>query len=362
MRKLVAIAWKDIQVRFSSPMEWLFFLILPLVFTVVLAAATGGGDSRVRLVVADQAQSASSTRLLGILRASRGIRVDMLDLGRAEAELQSRRTTALLAIPADFDPAAADQGKAVLDLRLLPSSTDGLAAQRVVQAAADRFAEGAGGQAPDTELVRGTSGSTAEDVEYNPAANSSAGQLITWVFIPLLAISALLAFERQKGTLRRQLVSPTPRSLILLGTIAGQVAAAIVQMLLLVVFGVVVMKLPWGREPGALAVMLLSTALAGAALGTFLGSLVRSEAQANGLSIMIGMVMALLGGCWYPLDLFPRTVQTAVKVLPTTWAMQGLLDVVARGQGIAAVTLPALVLLGFAVVFFAVGSWRFRAA
>src|SRR5882724_2065042 len=109
MRKLAAIAWKDIQVRFSSPMEWLFFLILPLVFTVVLAAATGGGDSRVRLVVADLAHSASSARLLGILRASQGIRVDTLDLGPAEAELRSRRTTALLVIPSNFDPAGEDQ-------------------------------------------------------------------------------------------------------------------------------------------------------------------------------------------------------------------------------------------------------------
>jgi ABC-2 type transport system permease protein len=211
-------------------------------------------------------------------------------------------------------------------------------------------------------LVSIANASTPEDVEYDPAANSSAGQLITWVFIPLLGIAALFAFERQKGTLRRLLASPTPKATFLLGTIAGQVATALVQMLLLVVFGAVVMKLPWGRDPAALAVMLVSTALAAASLGTFLGTIVKSEAQANGLSIMIGMVMALLGGCWYPLDLFPRTVQSAVKVLPTTWAMQGLLDVVSRGQGIAAVALPAGVLLGFAAAFFVIGTWRFRAA
>ena len=112
------------------------------------------------------------------------------------------------------------------------------------------------------------------------------------------------------------------------------------------------MKLPWGREPGALALMLVSSALAAAAMGTCLGKLVRSEGQANGLSVMIGMIMALLGGCWYPLDLFPGTVQTAVKVLPTTWAMQGLLDVVSRGQGLTAAALPAGIPLAFAAFSF----------
>ena len=31
MRKLIAIIFKDTLVRFTSPVEWLFFLILPVV-------------------------------------------------------------------------------------------------------------------------------------------------------------------------------------------------------------------------------------------------------------------------------------------------------------------------------------------
>jgi ABC-2 type transport system permease protein len=75
---------------------------------------------------------------------------------------------------------------------------------------------------------------------------------------------------------------------------------------------------------------------------------------------MAGMVMALLGGCWYPLELFPKAMQTIVQVLPTTWAMRGLLNIVLRGQGLASVLLPAAVLLGFALVFFGIGVARFR--
>lgn len=381
MRKLVAIAWKDTLVRFSSPMEWLFFLILPVIFTVVLSATTGRGDSRARFVVVDEAQTAASAQLLRSLTAARGVRIDSLSLAKGEAEFRARRAPALLVIPAGFSALALEQGRAELDLRLQPSNTGALTAGRVLRSVVDRFDSAAAIARSRTamsyeaafadaftameaarSLVSVANASTPEEVEYDPAANSSAGQLITWVFIPLLGIAALLAFERQKGTLRRLLVSPTTKATFLLGTIAGQVATALMQMLLLVVFGSVVMKLPWGRDPGALAVMLVCTALAAASLGTFLGTFVKTEAQANGLSIMIGMVMALLGGCWYPLDLFPGTLQTAVKVLPTTWAMQGLLDVVSRGQGIAAVMLPAGVLLGFAAAFFAIGSWRFRAA
>ena len=137
--------------------------------------------------------------------------------------------------------------------------------------------------------------------------------MITWVFIPLLGISAMFAYERQKGTLRRPLTTPTRRPTYLLGAVSGQVATALVQMLLLVAFGAIVLHLDWGQSPAALAAMLITSALAAAALGTTLGTFVKTEAQAGGLSMMLGMVMALLGGCWYPIELFPPFVQTAAR-------------------------------------------------
>jgi ABC-2 type transport system permease protein len=170
----------------------------------------------------------------------------------------------------------------------------------------------------------------------------------------------MFAYERQRGTLRRILTTPTHKATYLFGTIFGQVLTALVQMSLLVGFGILVMKLNWGRDPAGLAVMLVTSALAAAALGTTLGTFVKTEGQASVLSILSGMVLALLGGCWYPLELFPRVVQHIVKILPTTWAMQGMLDLVLRGQGLTAILPVAGILLGFAAIFFTLGIWRFK--
>jgi ABC-2 type transport system permease protein len=208
--------------------------------------------------------------------------------------------------------------------------------------------------------VTESKGSTKESIDYNPRTNSSAGQMITWVFIPLIGICGMFAFERQQGTLRRLLTTPTRKSTYLLGTIIGQGLTALVQMLLLITFGIFVMKLNWGSQPLALAVMMVTSVLAAVALGTTLGTFVKTESQASGLSIIAGMVMALLGGCWYPLELFPQTVQSIVKILPTTWAMRGMLDIVLRSQGLTAILPTAGILLGFAVLFFTVGIWRFK--
>ena len=91
-----------------------------------------------------------------------------------------------------------------------------------------------------------------------------------------------------------------------------------------------------------------------------LGTFVKTEAQASGVSIMLGMVMALLGGCWYPIELFPQAVRNAVVVLPTTWAMQGMLDILLRGQGVVAILPVAGVLFGFTLLFFVIGILAFK--
>jgi ABC-2 type transport system permease protein len=75
---------------------------------------------------------------------------------------------------------------------------------------------------------------------------------------------------------------------------------------------------------------------------------------------MAGMVMALMGGCWYPLELFPPVIQQVAKIFPTTWAMQGMLDILLRGQGVLGILPIAGVLLGFAALFFVIGIWRFK--
>jgi len=395
MRKILAIIWKDAIIRFASPIELLFYLVLPILFTMLLAGGTGGpADSRVGLVVVDQANSALSQQLVATLQKSSSVRPELLSLDAAQSQFKSRAADAVLILPVDFNTTTLESGGIKLQLLQQPNDLNALVAGRAVNAAAESvssavrtalisvqqaekikpFASAAVRQAyfeqsltdaerqmeavPDRLLL--TRANTEDSIDYNAAADSSAGQLITWVFIPLLSISSLFAYERNQGTLRRLLTTPTERATFLLGTITGQVLTALVQMFILVGFGIWVMKLDWGHDMAGLAVILVSCALAGAAIGTTMGTFIKTEGQANGLSILLGMVMALMGGCWYPLELFPPFIQTVVHALPTTWAMQGMLDLVLRGQGLMAILPNAGVLLGFAIFFFAVGVWRFR--
>ncbi len=74
------------------------------------------------------------------------------------------------------------------------------------------------------------------------------------------------------------------------------------------------------------------------------------------------MVLAALGGCWWPSEVMPRWLWSAAHVLPTPWAMDGLHALISFGRGVEAAVVPAAVLLGFAALFAALGSRLLRVA
>jgi ABC-2 type transport system permease protein len=313
MRKIIAIIWKDILVRFAGRSEWLFFIVLPVVFTFIIGGGFGsvpGSDNRLLLLVADNAHSTLSTALLAALEKSPTVRTEVRSQTEAEKAFKNNQAPALLIIPANFD------AKLELELQMPPNNLNGQATGRVVSAVASEIglattvaqnslAEAERRRPFDNDTARQeyftasftqartllTSASnrlevthpqTPQRTRYNPAAQASAGQLITWLIIPLLSISALFAYEQAGGTLRRLLTMPTPQATFLLGTISGQVAMALVQMALLVLFGAFAMRLDWGQSPGALALMLCATALVGAALGTMLGTFIKTSTRPTG--------------------------------------------------------------------------------
>jgi ABC-2 type transport system permease protein len=395
MSKLFAIIKKDTILRFTSPMEWLFFLVLPIVFIYIISGGTTqNSDPRLQLTVVDQANSVLSAALVEELAKSTAVRPVLSNYDQAINEFEQLKVSAVLIIPTEFNDLSLNAGKASLELRKQPNSLDGLAVEQAVQLAINRvtslaevarvstehagkyqlfesevekqafyqqaFAQAQTLLAEAPERLTTIAGTTEDPIQYDPKANSTAGQIITWVFIPLIGLSAMFAFERANGTLRRLLVTPTSKAAYLGATILGQVLTALVQMTLLVVFGSVVMKMNWGQSPAALVMVMVASALSAAALGTMLGTLVRSESQANGLSTMIGMLLAMMGGCWYPIELFPAGIRNAAQALPTYWAMQGFLDIAVRGQGPTGVAQECAVLLGFALVFFTVGILSFK--
>ncbi len=395
MTKILSIIKKDFRLYFASPVSLIFFIVLPIVFTAVLAGTTGAfGGGAIVLNFVDQANSPLSASLVDILREQENLELEPVDLAAAQAKFEDGQLETYVVIPVDFNREGLLKGELSVQFFQQPNRTT---SQTIYQALRLALTKLTSAQAKLESIMQAYQGldpavdsqaleqladqlqieiqqelaeaptrlsesisQVGDEIVYDPFISSSAGQLITWVFIPLVGISGAMAFERERSTLKRLLTTPTSRLTYFSATIFGQVLISLLQVTLLMVFGALVLKAPWLNRPFPTFLLLLAFSLASAGLGAFLGSLVKTENQASGISTSVGMIFALLSGAWFPIELFPEVMQNAAKVFPTYWGMQGLKDILISSKPIEQILPTVGILLGFAVVFLALGMIFFK--
>lgn len=180
-------------------------------------------------------------------------------------------------------------------------------------------------------LYRGTATDSAA-VSVRTSTVGNGGKSVLNYFAPSIAIVFLfigsglgmrsLLMERATGTLARLVAAPLrPRSIVW-----GKLLAIAVTGLssILVVWGVTsaVFGARWGAPLGVLLMCLGATA-AMCGLATFLTSFARSPQEAFAASLIVGLVLALLGGNLLPPGALPEFLQVFSLGTPNGWALVG---------------------------------------
>jgi ABC-2 type transport system permease protein len=75
---------------------------------------------------------------------------------------------------------------------------------------------------------------------------------------------------------------------------------------------------------------------------------------------VIGIALAMLGGCMWPLSIVSSLMRQLGHVAPHAWAVDGWTSVLARHGGLAAISGDLAILCGYAAVVFAFATVRFR--
>jgi ABC-2 type transport system permease protein len=156
------------------------------------------------------------------------------------------------------------------------------------------------------------------------------------------------------------LTTPTHRATVIGGHVLAMFLVVFLQQVLLVAVGQIFFGVDYLQAPLATLAMMVALSLWAASLGLLIGALAKAEEQVITWSLIAMFLFAALGGAWFPLEFAGEAFATIGHVTPTAWAMDGLQNVVVRGQGLASVLLPAGILLAYAAAFFGIAVWQFR--
>lgn len=402
IKQILAIAYKETRLWLQVPGNWLTILLVPFAFIAILGSVFGGSTPVFTIYAANEDQGDLGANVIKLLEDLPNLEVELL-ASRAEADQRVGKGERMAAavVPADFSDAVKTEAGGTIWLIIDPArqANAGLVAglvkaalsKMLVDASIEREMSGMiadiksdnlGGTSSfdfDTFIRAGVKGMVAKqvnaaldnpliDLEKQPVSTSAnpieatrlgglvPGYTLMFLFFLLSHIATAVVEERSAGSLRRLLVTPASRAVILAGKMLPFFFIAIGQMLFMLLVSSWVFKMSLGYSPLALAIIILATALSVATLGILVASLVKNESQAGGLTVLVVLVMSVISG----------SVSDNIQIMginmltPHYWARQGLLNVLQRGMGPEGVWLQAGVLLGLSVIFFVIGARRFK--
>ena len=196
--------------------------------------------------------------------------------------------------------------------------------------------------------------------------------LFGYFFVYLLTGISFLR-ERIGGTLERLLGTPVTRGEIVVGYSLGFSTFAAVQTLLLTLFilnSVVVpaigplpsftigLGVTSAGAPSLAFLVALLLSIGAVNLGIFLSTFARTELQILQFIPLVIVPQILLGGVFWPVDRLPDVLNAIAQVLPLTYAVDALREVMLKGADLtsAAVQVDLAVLAGIALFFVVLAS------
>jgi len=402
------IALKELRLFTRDRVAVMWALLFPFFFVLLfnfLLAGVGTADERLVLHLATEETSGLSIRIIDALETK-----DPSMLGPGEPQIvwepdyaaayqavQNGELEGFLAFPADFSEGVhmgygsrlevvADSGATNMRATL-SSLAQAIAARVGAQQVASRAAMGlimeqSGGQTAGTAALMPQMAAlfTAEDSQavrqsliafpveqvgevegMNPANYVIPGYLVMFVFFTAALGAEDIVRERQNHTLERLLSSSVRRESILGGEYLGTAIKGLIQITIFWIVGIFAFHLDMGASPAGVITLSLLMVLMSSAFALMLATLVRTQRAASSLGVLLSLVMAPLGGCWWPLFITPQWMQFLSKVTPHGWANSGFNKLMVFGGDFGAIIPEITALAVFTVIFAALAVWRFRA-
>jgi len=404
MRRVLLLALNDLRQTSKDRPALFWMIILPIAF-VYLFGSFGGerGPLRIALGVSDEDRSFLSRAVTEALRQE-GFHVSEIQLAGADstaagaaaagAAASAPAPPRTLTLPAGLEDSLALGGRAGLDYRVSEAASaeaSVLAELHVQRAILQTLAQlieaapapapaggGAGADAraplvfdaafqerftriqarPRTIQVEAETAGKGRPVPRGMRQSLPATIILFMLVNTSIYGGITLVVEKQEGILARIASLPVTRGQIIGGKLLGGVLIALFEAALLLIAGKLLFRAPLGGSVLGLAVVLLGFALVCGSLALFWGAVLRRAEQALVLALVSSLFLGALGGCWWPLEVVPRWMQTVGHLSPAAWAMDGLHAVISFGAGAGAVLLPLLVLLLYAgVLAFLATRW-----
>jgi len=170
------------------------------------------------------------------------------------------------------------------------------------------------------------------------------------LFFSFLLTGISFLRERSQGTMERLMASPVSRLDIVVGYLFGFFIFALTQTVIILLFTIYVLDVHYSGDLWQIFVFQIVIITGAVNLGIFISTFARNEFQMVQFIPLIIIPQLFLCGVLWPVEQMPDYLQWLSRILPLTYAVDGLRDIMLAGKSLLDVWFELSVLVGFAVI------------
>jgi ABC-2 type transport system permease protein len=351
MKQFLSFIRKEFCHIFRDPRTMLILLLMPVILVVLFGYAVTTEIRRSPVAVWDQRNDYLSGQMIHRLRASEYFELHRMIGSEAEAGELFRRGAIRLAL---IIPPA----HAASPLHIISDATDPNEATLLTHYVAALLTPspppGAGNLKAGVTLL------------YNPQMKG-AYQFVPGVMgLILMLICAMMTSvgivrEKETGTMEVLLVSPLSPATIILAKAVPYLLVSLLNIATVLLLSHFLLDVPIRGSLAALLALSTLYALVSLCLGLLISTLADTQQAAmllSGLALMLPVM--LLSGMMFPVENMPWLLQALSRLVPASWYIAGVKDLMIKGTGVEAILPEAAVLVLMAAILTAISIKRFR--
>lgn len=319
-------------------------VIFPCMLLLLLPWAATMEVTDVRVEVVDNDFSTPSRRLVERMDASEYFIVtgDGQSYSQALAEVEAGRADMIVEIPRGYAFALAEGGRP--GLAITANATDGM--------------KGSLGASYMTSLVMGDAGPVSVVYKYNPYLDYKQFMVPALISIILVLICGFLPClnivgEKETGTIEQMNVSPVPRVVFILGKLIPYWVIGLLELTI----GMALAWLVYGIVPvGSVAMIYLASIIfifLMSGMGLIISNYSATMQQSMFVMLFFILVLILMSGLFTPIASMPGWAQVVTMFNPFRYFIEVMRTVYMKGSDFAYLLPNLLVMMAFAVVFYA---------
>lgn len=357
LRRVRSVARKEVRQLRRDRLTMGFIVGVPAVQLLLFGYAIEQDVRHVATALVDHSNTSVTRRLAGQLEATQtfDLVVRPPDEASARALLEAGEVRAVVVIPAGFTRSY-HRGRGA-EISVLVDATDPTLA-RAVRVAAEGLAErhnrtlaadvdGGSLRAPPRRTRFGVRPElvhpqflelTVLDL-YNPELRTALfvvpallGVILTTTMIMMTALA--LVRERERGTFEFLIATPVGRMELMAGKIVPYIVIGFIQVLIVVVTGLVLFRVPVEGSLFDLAVASLVFIAANLTLGLVISATTSSQFQATQVSFFFFLPSVLLSGFMFPFEAMPAPARWLGELLPLTHFIRLCRGILLRGSSL----------------------------